>query len=455
MQPGCIIGSDKIQLPQQPLFSTGGNRLPIFDLKGAPIVSAPVSPGGFEEKVQKQPISFDQDINYFTDENYISKTPDTRNILDTSSEFIRNTTLKYPNTTDGEIYNCKFVCLHKRIFGVETLSLQISAVFEGTRPGMKIFHLCIPVGFASQLPDQKENLFLKAWLKGSLPREGGLTFNELLNFNSSSTQPIQFTTAEYCLKLKTFSPSTTNCKYTLCIFNTPLFFDAEPPIPKYSWVASLNSPIANMRTDFSLIFNFMYRNLIRKDLGTWGFQGRGITNSGVKNGDIVIEPPNYRQISIEPYFSSNRTDAVKPVYYNVLNKNLVKLASLKKEQGRRSLSGVKCYPIDLANQIDDQGNIVIDEETKQPIDVFEARETMSATDQQDITGKSLEQQEYMENLFVYGITLLGILVALIIILVIVIRVFPGTSFSGTIKSISGIPKQASSTIPAVGAGVST
>jgi hypothetical protein len=41
----------------------------------------------------------------------------------------------------------------------------------------------------------------------------------------------------------------------------------------------------------------------------------------------------------------------------------------------RKLNNIKCYPIDLASQVDDQGNIVIDEITNKPIDPKEATES--------------------------------------------------------------------------------
>jgi hypothetical protein len=97
-----------------------------------------------------------------------------------------------------------------------------------------------------------------------------------------------------------------------------------------------------------------------------------------------MDTPDPYVISDERFFSIKRKqDTVQPAYYS-LSKNSLSGAKPVKEGFRnslvegfdtRKLSNVKCYPIDLASQVDDQGNIVIDENTNKPIDPKEASES--------------------------------------------------------------------------------
>ena len=454
MQSSCTeFATDTIQPPQSPLFSEGGEPDVPFDFKGAPLTIPPTAVKGLEEKIRKpsKTPEFTQDIQYFIDNYYYTIQLDTRNIISDEQDFVRNSTLKYPNTQNGSNYTLKFIALHKHIFGEN--QLQLSLFFQTNGPKTKFFHLCIPVSSNPVQEGQVENPFLKAWLKPANPTSlpSGFTLNEVLDFGIRSPSKLHFTTIDYCLMLNTvFGQVNTN--YTLCLYKTPLYLKLNN-LPQ--WLASdftMGQPPPSldpsfsglyMRKNFAMIFHVMYRNITLKQMGSW--VGKfGVINS-VKSGDTVIEPPEYKQVSTTDFLSDRPLVSAfpKPIYFKVkpLQKKTDQTEGFQNLQ--RSLQNVKCYPIDLANQVDDEGKIVIDEETKQPIDIFEARETVSAKDQLLSPEKTLEQQEFIENMMIYGILALGILLILVIVSAFVIYVFPGSSFATALRTIRGISKKTS------------
>ena len=75
-----------------------------------------------------------------------------------------------------------------------------------------------------------------------------------------------------------------------------------------------------------------------------------------------------RLISIESHFSDDRTqNSVKPIYYTIKKEDLYK----KKVEGfaSQNLQNVKCYPINLQTQLDDNGSVIIDQTTQKPVDI--------------------------------------------------------------------------------------
>ena len=456
MQSSCPSESGtSIQPPQLALFNIErAKNEPIFDFKGAPLTIPPRSVSGLQEKIRKNiPNPYTQDINYFVDANYFTVNLNTSNIIDAQTANMGETTIKYPNTSDGFMYDLKFICMHKNLFGTSgDTRAQLSLVFQSRSAAPRFFHICIPVTGSPISGNQRENLFLQAWLKPSNPNmlPPGFTMNEVLNFRDGAEKPIEFTTVQYCLQLDTLSDTqaSQNKKFTyhLCIFNTPLYI-AQNNLPDwlardFQMTASSPEPTEQitgtyMRKDFALIFNLMMRGMVRKNLGNWGSGRYGVINQ-VRANDLVIEPNDYRQISTTNFIDTNPFTSAPPTpeYYLVQNGKLVKTTPIKSAPGKRSLGGIKCYPIDLANQVDDQGNIVIDEETKKPLDVFEARETMSAKDQEELTKTTLKQQDFLENALFWILFVVLLLIFMIIIGVTVIRVFPGSSFSKFFTSSS-------------------
>jgi hypothetical protein len=328
---------------------------PPFTLKGAPLTNRPQPLQNISE--QRRLPSANQDIKnptaYFADDNYY--------ILDNLTEHILvpdpNTTLRFEETN----YSLMFICLHKGLWAENTL--QTSAFFMSSDG--KMFHMCFPITY--QDSGEAENLFLKFWLYPTAANEAlppGFTMNELLSFTGTESD-VRFATLQHCLK---YNAGRVVKPYTFCIFQTPLrlnkkacpqwlqadpfFTDLRQPPTMSGGFRASRSAHKYRRKTFSEILNLMLK-------GTFN--------------QYVTQYMDAHIVSTEEHFDSDRTQiTVTPTYYKVTSQKLTgrSVQSFTSMSDRiRGLKNIKCYPIDLASQVDDEGNIFIDETTKQPIDI--------------------------------------------------------------------------------------
>jgi hypothetical protein len=248
----------------------------------------------------------------------------TDNIIDPDS--LGNTTLRY----EGTSYNLNYIAIHKPIWKSK-YNLQVSMVF--TSPEFAILHICIPIEMANS--DFGANPFLAHWLyEDNMPP--GLTVNELLNF---STANVSFTGLQYCLQ---YNNKANVSPYTFFNFDTPLYINS---LRSPSWI-NLNSVT---RKTSDQIFNLMMHGQVT-------YYERDISDP--------------RLISKESHFSDERTqNLIKPVLYSVKREVMHKKKIIEEGFANKTLRNVKCYPINLNTQIDDAGNVLIDQATNKPIDI--------------------------------------------------------------------------------------
>ena len=248
----------------------------------------------------------------------------TENILG-GVDYISNTTLLY----NGIQFKLLFIAVHSNIWSASPI--QVSMVFT---MGREVFHIAIPIEYDPH-SKEPENQFLKWWLytnpSGTKPTS--FSANDLLTFGGP-TKLATFDLYNFCTK--------TTSKYYFCNFTTPLYINSGQ-LPQ--WLATDPTFQATNRLNtFNFIFNAMFQ-------GTEFFLG---------------EDPNI--MSSTPLFSKNgNPTGVKPSKFSVR----VSILAYKNQtkQTERHLQNVKCYPIDLASQVDENGNIYIDETSKKPIDI--------------------------------------------------------------------------------------
>jgi hypothetical protein len=145
---------------------------------------------------------------------------------------------------------------------------------------------------------------------------------------------------QYCLR---YNNKANVSPYTFFNFDTPLYINsARAP----SWI-NLES-ISKKTSDE--VFNLMMHGQVT-------YYQRDITDP--------------RLISKESHFSDERTqNSVKPVLYSVKREVMYKKKIVTEEGfSNKTLRNVKCYPINLNTQIDDQGNVLVDRATNKPIDI--------------------------------------------------------------------------------------
>ena len=394
---GCVRNDSILKKPLVMDFNNPQKNTP-FTLYGAPLSNRPQSLMNRSEYRRKaDALTNIEATGYLADTNYYMINNNTKNIIGVNP----NTTLRY----EGIVYTQKFIAIHKPIWGEEALA-HLSIFFTSRDNDM--FHICIPIKNSSS----DENVFLKMWLHTteSLQVPGGFTTNELLNFKGLSRDNVSYATIRYCLSYngnKIVNP------YTVCIFQDPINLDFNKC---EDWVKSIKNPTTYpsqsevsqgktyFRNTFDKIFNFMMRNNVYFYIRT------------------LIET---KLISEETHVNDtgDTQDAVKAIFYNSKISTISKQPfSPKTPHDTKKLGNVKCYPIDLVNQIDDAGNVFIDQDTNKPIDIKAVTnpELSSNLDLTAIENERIKQKEnenYVKYIIVYTVVivfLIGIIVAILI-----------------------------------------
>jgi hypothetical protein len=341
---------------------------------------------------------------YYNADNYYTVNLNTQNII--GPESFGNTTMRY----DSETYTLNYMAIHEPIWSSLTPSPQLSLVL--TTAEFKILHLCIPITLENS--DDEANPFLRYWLYDESPLPSGFTANEILNFSHPT---VSFATLHYCMR---YNNSEDMTPYVLCLFKDGLSLNASRAP---TWITKLSTPDklpvegstdSYMRKTSDAIFNLMMH-------GQFKYFMRDVKDP--------------RLISVEQHFSDDRTqDAIKPVIYTV-KRNL--LFTKKTKEGfsnprsgnQIDLQNVKCYPINLNTQIDNNGNVVIDQTTNKPVDLASINSSMynSLDPSLALEAQNAAQANNNNVRFYIILGIIGLFV-LCITIVIVIWLFIGASF---------------------------
>jgi hypothetical protein len=402
------ISTDQVLRPPAILdFSSYGQQSPPFTMNGAPVVGIPESMKGAIEKRRSPTATTDTSnkIAYFAADNYYDIT-----ILGENIFTGRDTSLRFKNNT----YTLKFVALHANIWA--SSGLQVSLLFQTV--DSHFFHICIPVKLDGT--ENSENQFLKAWI-GKTVAQSGMTLNELLNFRGYENGA-KFATLEYCLKYNQSAPSVNT--YTLCLFDSPLRI-SEKSIP--DWLKndtnmltvqtpSPTNPVYRRKT-FDEIFNLFMRGRINV---------------------YIYSDPDPFLVGTEQHFDyAVKQNVINPAYFSCKTRMLTgkQYSPDQLVSGVKGLHNVKCYPIDLASQVDEGGNIYIDENTNKPVDVNDV--LMKPDGSSKIDTSLIDSQlasAGMANRIIYWITFsIIIIIFLAITIAIIIYIFRGSSV-GTVPA---------------------
>jgi hypothetical protein len=320
---------------------------PTFTMYGEPLPPKLAIMEGLSEKVRKPNATKDTSnwATYFASDNYENRVLNIRTIVEGSV----NTTLRYNQQT----YYLLFVCIHQPLWNrAISKAAQISLLFRADNGDF--YHICIPV--AGTTPGKNESPILRSWLQGSPLSPAGLSWNDLLNFRGHE-KAVNYSVLDFCLEYNYQAGATPNNSlkktnsYTLSIFETPL----------YCIYGNLSDIDGNNKSTFDEVFNLFMRGTINKYLAK-------------DKPDPYLTPD-------EIHFSDIITqNVVVPVFFTVPTIQLSGTIYTQDQltNNARGLSNVKCYPIDLASQVDDNGNIYIDRETNKPIDTSAALGDLSS-----------------------------------------------------------------------------
>ena len=417
MNPSCVTEDAFIKIPELNFSRPGISKCP-FVFNGAPMSNKPQSLTNITEIKRKQSATKDITLDsYFSEDNYYSYNLNTENII--SSD--QSTTL----TIDSVKYTLKFICLHACLWSRNSPNPQLSIFMTAENGNM--FHICIPVAYSANSP----NTFLKSWLTES-PVPPGFTLNQIFTFPEKK---VKFAHLHYCLRYnnkKSLTP------YQLIYFNTAINLD---PATAPEWLLSdkslTNSQVipgqdsgnTYRRKTFSQVLNLFYRGTMNK------------IAFGTINDPYEICPDEYFNSKSGDNPIDTQADP-KPIYFNVeaielLGRNRIEgFASPTTNLQSDKLKNIKCYPIDLVNDIDNQGNIMVDPTTKKPLAISSAKATfdkMAVNPNMDV--KNAENNSFIIFAIAFSV-ILGILVLIAVICL--VFVFPGKKNQGLAVSAAAL-----------------
>lgn len=371
--------------------STVPQTSPPFTLSGSPLPVQIKGVVGLVEKVRKAGATKDMSVwnTYFAQDNYDNKSISTENIIDNYT----NSTLRFKDET----YTLLFIAVHNKIWATPGSS-QLSLLFRAAE-SKNFFHICIPI---VQTDDNtNESPFLRSWFVGSPINPSGLTLNDVLNFRGYE-KAVDFSLMEFCLKYNRGGTADymkhTNV-YNYCLFETPLNI-SKVSYARCKWLSTSD------KETFDQIFNLYLRSEIYF-----------FVSSDIRDPYLISQ---------EEHFGSDdrvTQNATVPAFFTVETKALTggMYTPDQLKATVRGLQNVKCYPIDLATQIDDNGNIYIDRTTNKPTDTNDVLK--------ELRGPSGTGQLKAQNSYDYGVAkreknkaillLLKILLGLIILIIVV------------------------------------
>jgi len=325
-----------------PQFKSPPIKLRPFLIQGATTGIPPANPDRINILYKKN-----QDTPFYsmTASEYDTKQINTKNVI--FNDYCSGTTLVDMVDPQATRYEFSFAATHtndvKTTSDKNTVPYILSLVFIN---GVNIYHIQIPLVLSATLQPVDVNPFLRAWLDPSTRNES-FSINQLLQMKGEDT--IEFDRFEYQQNYNQNStPSVakiTNIasfagKYTHCILKTPHV------------VLNYTSLAKNDLSTFNDVFNYMH------------YKSMHIANPRFPlelSADIYLLANSSTKYPISTFYSIKSSDAAKV--------KLTEGFSDSCSSGTtKLLDSVKCYPIDLATQIDSNGNVLIDQETAKPID---------------------------------------------------------------------------------------
>jgi len=357
-------------------------KLP-FVLNGAPMTTRPQSLRNLSTYRIKDSSSFKQ-FYQLNDSDYVLDNLLSENIIGTDS----NTTLRYESQT----YTQKFIAIHSGIWDDTTPTVSIFFIAKND----DIFHIYIPITLTGSVSSD-ENKFLKAWTDPSYTLPSPFSVNRLLEFSDDN---IPFRISNFCLK---YNNAKKINHYSLCIFNKTHKLNisrttgwlgpsglTRTPNPTGDSVNSYR------RTTFNAVLNFML------------------------NGTIVNQD-NKNLISTVEHIATSATSpsAIKPIFYKVTKDQLF-TTSKTCATGVKGLQNIKCYPLDLASQVDDNGNIFIDQD-KKPIQVKNiGKDNIAAGESSGISAEQLALDQKANSDYIKYMIIFAVIFGLLIVIVIAV-----------------------------------
>jgi len=317
---------DTFSLEAKPQFAGAPVAIRPFLIQGSPTGISPANP----TRLNTVYTTKTETPTYSTNPaQYTSVIKNTKNII--RNDYCIGTELVDLVDTQTPRYDFAFAGIHTNDLGMTAAQPVVAVLSIVFSKAKHVYHIQIPLCVGKEA-----NPFLRCWMDET-EREPSYSINQLFTF---TTPKVEFD--RYTFQMRYNRTSTTIAarntgiesflgKYTLCVVKTPQYVLAGEMLE---------------RNDFATgndLFNFAMYDLL------------GIAN-----------PLFPLQLSSDLYMQANIASKYpNPTFYQITTTDITQQ---KEGFANRLLNDVKCYPIDLATQVDSAGAITIDEDTMKPID---------------------------------------------------------------------------------------
>lgn len=390
-----------------------GVSSPPFTLNGKPYASRPVGLQNISEFIRREgALQNPSAQGFYDDDQYSTINLELNNIIGEET----STTLRYNNN----VYTQRFIALHKNLWGVTGVSVSL---FFTTNDYRKVFHIVVPVNYT--VTSENENIFLKYWLYTNVNINenppSNLTTNELLNFRGSTTTA-NCITAQYCLKASNF-----DIEYNLCTFQNSLNLN-RTLLP--SWIQNDLFMLYNDSTHkktIDQIMNLMLHGNMFIYRNTFATSGTTYTDRKLLSQSTYFTPIN---ITDGDTIRNTTEQTIKGTYFNIPIKDIAGSAFKRAPKpGVKTLENIKCYPIDLASQINEDGSISVDETTDKPLSPADAT---SQTNRQTYNADSaLKEKEARDNWIFMIVAFVTFGILLIVGIIVTVFILQGKPVGST------------------------
>jgi len=320
---------DTFSLDAKPQFKGAPVAIRPFLIQGSPTGISPANP----TRLNTVYTTKTETPSYSTNPaEYTSVIKNTRNII--RNDYCIGTELVDLVDTQTPRYDFAFAGIHTNDLGLTAAHPVVAVLSLVFSKAKHVYHIQIPLCVGKEA-----NPFLRCWMDAT-ETEPSYSINQLFTF---TTPKVEFD--RYTFQMKYNRTSTTIAarntgiasfigKYTLCVVKTPQYVLGGQMLDDF------------VKNDFASgndLFNFAMYDLL------------GIAN-----------PLFPLQLSSDLYMQGNIASTYpKPTFYQITTTDITQQ---KEGFGNRLLNDVKCYPIDLASQVDSAGAITIDEDSLKPID---------------------------------------------------------------------------------------
>jgi hypothetical protein len=324
------------------------------------------------------------------------------------NENLEGTTVRY----EGITFTLYSITLHRNIWcSKQDTPVQLSLLFI-TPEEDKFFHLSIPVKYTLDSTD--ENIILRSWLGTSgssttLPT--GVTMNELINIREGD---VKFTIFNYCLKIK---ENKTVRPYIYVLLSQPIKFNITMAKdwlrgdPYLSETHTLPTRAEASLTKYKVrrydeMFNILF-------------------NISSLSDPVIIS-------GTERTSTSTQSD-VSPAYYSIpliqLLGTQVPGSLVEPTNQTISSDNIKCYPLNIIQDVNNEGGVTINKKTKKPISAGDLKKDLQRQTGVDPmeANVSLTQLHYQHNVFYIIFLVFFTCIMAILVIIVLMYLFQGTT----------------------------